>query len=165
MRRRFFSVAAVLLLIGTSTRGEAASIRKEIHLNASPSAVWDAVRDFGNVDKRLVPGFVVDVKVDGDAREVTFANGNKVRELLVSSDDDSRRLVYAITGGRMTCYSASLEVLPGGSTGTLLVWTVDFLPNEFAGYIKDQMDLAAAVIKRTLDPSPVNRRDIRRHNR
>lgn len=154
MKHHFFPLAAILLMVGSST-GEAASIRREIHLNASPGAVWDAVHDFGNVDKRLVPGFVVDVKVDGDAREVTFANGSRVRELLVSRDDDSRRLVYAIPCGRMTSYNASLQVLPAGRSGTLLVWTVDFLPNELTGYIKGQMDLAAAVIKRTLDASPV----------
>jgi hypothetical protein len=34
------------------------------------------------VHRRLAPGFVVDAKMDGDARIVTFANGNIARERL-----------------------------------------------------------------------------------
>jgi hypothetical protein len=33
------------------------------------------VRDVGAVHRRLVPGIVVDARLDGDARVVTFANG------------------------------------------------------------------------------------------
>ena len=43
----------------------------------------------------LVPGFVLDARLDGDARIVTFANGTVARELLVDCDDARRRLVYA----------------------------------------------------------------------
>ncbi len=39
-----------------------------------------AVRDFGAVHQRLVPGFVVDSRLDGDACVLTFANGMVARE-------------------------------------------------------------------------------------
>ena len=45
-----------------------ASISKEVNLDASPERVWEAVRDFDALHKRLVPGFVTDAKMDGDAR-------------------------------------------------------------------------------------------------
>jgi hypothetical protein len=43
-----------------------ASIRKEIVTAAKPQAVWDAVRDVGALHTRLVPGFVVDTRLEPD---------------------------------------------------------------------------------------------------
>src|SRR5215470_15001705 len=84
-----------------------ASIHKEIIIDASPADVWDALRDFGALHTRLVPGFVTDTKLDGDARIVTFANGTVARETLVDSDEERKRLVYAINSDRVKHYSAS----------------------------------------------------------
>jgi hypothetical protein len=53
-----------------------ASIRKEILIEASTEHVWAAVRDVGALHQRLVPGFVVDTRLEADARIVTFGNGN-----------------------------------------------------------------------------------------
>ncbi len=39
-----------------------ASIHKDIPLDARPDDVWAAVRDFGAVHRRLVPGFVLDTR-------------------------------------------------------------------------------------------------------
>ena len=52
-----------------------ASIHKDIPLAASADDAWDAVRDFGALHTRLVPGFVLDTKLEGEARIVSFANG------------------------------------------------------------------------------------------
>ena len=73
-----------------------ASIHKDIPLAAPANDVWDAVRDFGALHTRLVPGFVLDTRLDGEARIVSFANGTVARELLVDCDEARRRLVYAI---------------------------------------------------------------------
>ena len=62
-----------------------ASIRKEMTLRADPAKVWDAVRDVGAIHTRLAPDFVTDVKLEGDARIVTFANGMVAKELIVDS--------------------------------------------------------------------------------
>ena len=118
-----------------------ASIHKDIAIDASPNDVWDAVRDFGAVHTRLAPGFVVDAWLDGDARIVTFANGNVAREQLVDCDEARRRLVYAIANERVTHYSASVQVLADGETRSRLIWIVDVLPNAIAPYIDGQMDL------------------------
>lgn len=146
---RFLSGGLLLVLCSTITH--AVTIRKEIHVKAEAAAAWDAVRDFDNVDKRLAPGFVVEVQAEDGARYVTLANGSKVKELLVSVDDNSRRLAYAIPGGRFQTYSASIQVFPEGKHNCLLVWIVDFLPNSFESYIKTQMDSAAVIMKSTLE--------------
>jgi hypothetical protein len=89
-----------------------ASIHKEIPIDAHPNDVWDAVRDFGAVHTRLAPGFVTDARLDGDARIVTFANGNVAREVLVDCDDARRRLVYGIANERVSHYSARSRLWP-----------------------------------------------------
>jgi Polyketide cyclase / dehydrase and lipid transport len=129
-----------------------ASIRKDIPLKASPDEVWAAVRDFGAVHRRLAPGFVTDARLEGDARVVTFHNGNVARELLVDCDDERRRLVYAIVNERVTHYSASVQVMENRETSSRVVWIVDVLPNDVAPYISGQMDLAVIAMQQALGP-------------
>src|SRR5206468_6536774 len=104
-----------------------ASIRKEILVDARPEHVWDVLRDVGALHTRLVPGFVVDTRLEDNARIVTFGNGMVVRELIISVDDERRRLAWTAVGGRTTHYNAILEVLADRS-GTRVVWTADLLP-------------------------------------
>lgn len=127
-----------------------ASIRKEIPIDAPPDSVWAAIRDFGAVHRRVVPGFVVDLELDGDARIVTFSNGTVARELLVDCDDTARRLVYAVVGGRVTTHSASVQVFADGESRSRILWITDMLPNELAGYVAAQVAEAAAIMQRTL---------------
>ena len=125
-----------------------ASLHKDIPLDAHPDDVWSAVRDFGALHTRLVPGFVTDTRLDGDARIVTFANGSVAREQLVDCDEARRRLVYAIANERMSHYSASVQVFSDGDGRSRLVWTVDLLPNEIAPYVDGQMDQAALAMRK-----------------
>jgi hypothetical protein len=124
-----------------------ASIHKDIPLNAPAHDVWDAVRDFGALHTRLVPGFVRDTKLDGDARIVSFANGTVARELLVDCDDARRRLVYAVISERVKQHSASVQIVADGEARCRLLWTVDVLPHEIAPYMNGQMDLAAGAMQ------------------
>jgi hypothetical protein len=126
------------------------SIHKDILIDAHPDHVWDAVRDFGAVHRRLAPGFVTDARLDGDARVVTFANGTVARELLVDCDDARRRLVYAIVSERVKHYSASVRVTADGEARSRLIWIVDVLPNETAPYIDAQMEQAAIAMQKAL---------------
>src|SRR6185436_13990735 len=106
-----------------------ASIRREVHIDVSPEAAWDALRDIGALHTRLVPGFVTDVKLEEGARVVTFGNGLVARELIVDIDEENRRLVWSVVGGRMTHHNASAQVFPDGATGCRFVWIADLLPN------------------------------------
>jgi carbon monoxide dehydrogenase subunit G len=128
-----------------------ASIRKEILIDIDADKVWAAVRDIGALHHRLVPGFVVDTRLEPDARIVTFGNGMVVRELIVDLDDQARRLVWSARGGRLTHHNASVQVVPDGPGRTRLTWVADLLPNEVAGDIREMIDQAASVMKRTLE--------------
>src|SRR6187200_1532748 len=118
-----------------------ASIQKDIIIDARPEDVWDALRDFGALHTRLVPGFVTDTRLDGDARIVTFSNGSVAREVFVGSDDKRQRLAYAIKNERLTQHSASAQVFAESDGRTRFVWIADVLPNEIAPYMDAQMDL------------------------
>jgi carbon monoxide dehydrogenase subunit G len=133
-----------------------ATIRNEILIRASPESVWSAVRDVGEVHRRLCPGVLVDARMDGDARVVTFANGFVVRELIVDVDDEARRFCWAAVGGRLSHHNASMQVFPDGSGGTRLVWIADLLPDALLPDIRGLMEMGAAALKKTLevgDPS------------
>src|SRR5260370_13812772 len=97
-----------------------ASIHKDIPIDADPDDVWAAVCDFGSPHRRLVPGFVLDARLDGEARIVTFANGTVARELLVDCDEARRRLVYAAISARVKQHSASVQVAADGDARSRL---------------------------------------------
>ena len=128
-----------------------ASIRREISIDARPEAVWDALRDVGAIHRRLAPGFVTDVRLDGNTRIVTFGNGQVVREPIVDLDDDARRLVWSATGGQLTHYNASAQVFTEGPEKSRFVWIADLLPNEAAPAIASMIEQGLAAVKRTLE--------------
>jgi len=129
-----------------------ASIRKEIVIDTPPEKVWGAIRDVGALHERLVPGFVVDTRLEEGARVVTFGNGVVARELIVDLDDAARRLVWAVVGSsRLTHHNASVQVLPEADRRSRVVWIADVLPNEIAGYMAGLLDQGLAVMKKTLE--------------
>ena len=133
-----------------------ASIRKEILVDASPEDMWAAVRDWGALHERLVPGFVLDTRLDGEDRIVTFANGTVLRERLVDLDDDARRLVWSIVDGPYTHHNASAQVFSEGENGARFVWTADLLPNELAAGTGQAMEQGTNVVKQTLEAQAVH---------
>ena len=128
-----------------------ASLRKEISTNASPEDVWAAIRDVGALHTRLVPGFVVDTKLEPGGRIVTFSNGMVVREPIVDLDDDARRLVWTAIVPSLTHYNASAQVFANADGGARVVWVADLLPNEAAGTIESLMDQGMTAMKTCLD--------------
>jgi polyketide cyclase/dehydrase/lipid transport protein len=127
-----------------------ASIHKDFPIEAHPDDVWDAVRDFGALHTRLVPGFVLDTRLEDDARIVTFASGTVAREPLVDCDDARRRLAYALVSDRVKHYSASVQVFADTDARSRVVWIIDVLPNEIAPYIDGQMDQGVHAMQKAL---------------
>ncbi|HEV3323173.1 MAG TPA: SRPBCC family protein [Solirubrobacteraceae bacterium] len=128
-----------------------ASIRKEIHIDASAEDVWSAVRDWGALHERLVPGFVVDTRLDGDDRIVTFFNGTVLREVLIDLDDEARRLVWSIVDGPYTHHNASAQVFPDGEGEARFVWVADLLPDALAIPTSEMMGQGTKVVKQTIE--------------
>ena len=128
-----------------------ASIRIERLIDAPAEQVWDAIRDVGALHTRLVPGFVVDTRLEDGARMVTFGSGMVAREVLVDIDDARRRFAYSIRGERFDHHNASNEVFSEGEGRCRFVWIADLLPDAMAGMVEEMMGQGADVLKATLE--------------
>ena len=129
-----------------------ATVRKEILTKARAEDVWDAIRDIGALHTRLVPGFVIQTRLEPGARIVTFANGVTVREPIVTVDEEARRLVWSVEGLRTTHYNSAVQVFQDQGV-TCVVWIADFLPDDVAAEIEAAMEAGARAMKTALDRS------------
>jgi hypothetical protein len=128
-----------------------ASIRKEIVIRAPLDEVWDALRDWGALHERLAPGFVIDTKLDGPVRVVTFFTGAVLRELFVDCDEQAHRLVWSIVDGPYTHHNAAAQVIEAGDGAVRFVWTADLLPDEAAERTGQMMAKGIAAVKEALE--------------
>src|SRR5687767_7651048 len=128
-----------------------ASIHRSVTIDQPAAVVWDALRDIGALHTRLVVGFVVDCKLVGETREVTFANGVTATERMLDVDELRRRVAWSATGGRLTHHNASAQVFPLQDDSSEVRWIADLLPNEMAPAITGMIDEGLAAMKRTLE--------------
>lgn len=128
-----------------------ATVRVETTVNASANRVWDAIRDYGALHTRLVPGFVIATTLEGDSRMVTFGNGMVARERIVAVDDAARRFAYGVVSERLVHHSASNQVIPEGEGACRFIWIADVLPDAAAETMEPMMRQGAAVLKQTLE--------------
>jgi hypothetical protein len=128
-----------------------ASIRKETLIDASPEEVWDAVRDWGALHERLVPGFAVDCRLDGTDRIVTFFTGTVVRERFVDCDDHERRLAWWMVEGPYDHHNGSAQVFATGDGRSRFVWTTDLLPDEQRAATENMMERGIRTARETLE--------------
>lgn len=127
-----------------------ASVRKERTIEAAPEVVWDALSDWSALHERLVPGFVVDTKLDGEDRIITFFNDVVARERLIDLSHDDRRLVWSIVDGPYTHHNGAAQVFANEDGTTRFVWTADLLPDELAETTAGLMERGIDTIQRTL---------------
>jgi len=128
-----------------------ATIQKEIEIAQDRSLVWDAIRDVGAIHKRLVPGFVVECRLEGDSRIITFANGMVMREVIVTVDDKTYRHAWSARGEPFTHHNASIQVFAAGAAKCRVVWIADLLPNDLTETVEEMILQGLGVMKRTLE--------------
>jgi hypothetical protein len=124
------------------------SIAVEISTEASPSAVWDAIRDIGALHTRLVPGFVLATELVPGGRRVTFANGMVVVEPIVSMNEELHRLVWTTHKGssELIHYNSAVQVYSREIGGSRVVWMTDVLPHDAASHIGAMMRQGATAM-------------------
>ncbi|MBD0272822.1 MAG: SRPBCC family protein [Acetobacteraceae bacterium] len=127
-----------------------ASIHKEVPIAAPAEEVWAALREVANVH-RLFPGVLVDARLEGNTRVVSFANGLVVRERIIAVDEERRRVAYAVLRDGLVHHSASMQVFAEGRVGSRFVWISDFLPDDLAASFGPLIDQGAAALKRALE--------------
>lgn len=127
-----------------------ASIRKEFIVAVPIDTAWAAWRDIGAVHQRLARGFVVDCRMDGVDRIVTFANGFVAREVIVDVDDVRRRLAYSARSERLAHHHATFELSVDSRDRTRVVWVADLLPDSAAASVDTMMQAGVAAMQETL---------------
>jgi uncharacterized protein YndB with AHSA1/START domain len=130
-----------------------ATVRVEAVIDVPAQRVWEAVADVGAVHRRLLPGRVADARIDGDVRILTMPDGSQIRELIISVDDEHRRLAYAVIEGQklpLTYHHATFEV-SGDGAGSRLVWSTDVLPHAMADAVRARTARGIVEIKQVLE--------------
>jgi hypothetical protein len=98
---------------------------------------------------------VIDTRLEGDERIVTFAWGTVVRELIIAIADETQRLAYAVIDGPMQTafHHASMQVFDNGKGSSRLVWINDLLPHSAAKRARTMIERGAEHMKQTLESS------------
>ena len=122
-------------------------------IEAPAARVWAAVADVGAVHDRLLPGRVVQTRMEGDVRVLTMPGGFEVRELIVAVDHEHRRLAYAVQGGQrmeLAHHHASMQVF-ADAAGARLVWVTDVLPHDREPDVRARVERGLAEMKAVLE--------------
>ncbi len=128
-----------------------ATIIEEIVIAAPAALVWDALSDVGALHRRLCPGFVVDTKMEGESRVVTFGNGLVAREDIVSVDPLARRVAWTAKSERLAHHNGAAQVFEAGPGRCRFVWIADVLPHEMAPAVGAMMEQGLASTRAAME--------------
>jgi carbon monoxide dehydrogenase subunit G len=126
-----------------------ATIYRELDLDADADEAWRRMADVKAVNKLI--DFLGAVTIDGDRRSCALGEQGELNELIVTVDNDRRRLVYSIRESpfNFAHHSASWQVTPDGDRSRL-VWITDLKPDSVAPEFEKVIDQAADSIQRNL---------------
>ena len=136
-----------------------ATVRVETEIAVASQRVWAAIADVGAVHRRLLPGRVVDARIEEDTRILTMPDGSQVRELIISIDHADRRMAYAVIEGQrlpLTYHHAAFHVMDQGEHSRL-VWITDLLPHTMAAAVRARVERGIVEIKQLLEAADTGR--------
>lgn len=128
-----------------------AYFQHEVSVDVPAATAWDALRDVGNLHRRLVRGFVTDCTFDGETRHLRFANGVAASERIVAVSDADRRVSWSAVSERLSHHNASAQIVAEGDSACRVVWTVDLLPDAMAPAIEQMVLAGLQAIRATLE--------------
>jgi hypothetical protein len=130
-----------------------AMVLKTIEIDLPAGLIWDAVRDVGNLHRRLAPGLIADCVLNAARTErvVTFADGTELPETIVAIDDVAMRFVWSARNPALTHHNAAMAVSPLGASKTAVSWTADVLPDAAAGFMAPFIEAGLAAMKAHLE--------------
>jgi hypothetical protein len=130
-----------------------ATVCVEVAIDVPAQRAWEAIADVGAVHRRLLPGRVVDARIEGDVRILTMPDGAQVRELILAVDHTIRRMAYAVVEGQrlpLTYHHAAFQVLQEGDHSRL-VWLTDVLPHAMADAVRARLERGIEEIREVLE--------------
>jgi hypothetical protein len=127
-----------------------ATIHREFEIDAAPEKAWAALRDVGRINTLIA--FLGEVKVEGDRRTCELGDQGRLDELIVSVDDERRRIAYAILDSpfNLEHHHASMQVVPNDGSGARFIWTTDVKPDGAVPDLSVAIDGAVGSLKETL---------------
>lgn len=127
-----------------------ATIHREFEISATPDKAWAALRDVGRINEFIT--FLGEVTVEGDRRTCALGDQGKLDELILSVDDERRRLAYAILESpfNFEYHSASMQIAANGGSGSRFIWTTDVKPDDVVPALSEAIDRAVESLKTTL---------------
>ncbi len=120
----------------------------EVEVAATPEAAWALVGPFDELASWM-PG-IEGLEMEGDVRVLTVGP-MKVRERLLSVDDEAMTTSYSVIEGiPVEHHKATITVTPSGS-GSKITWAYECQPDEmiklFAGTYQGALDAAKAKLE------------------
>lgn len=127
------------------------SLRSHAVLEHDASAVWDVVRDAGNI-AAWFPAMTAST-IEGPLRRVTLTDGSVIEEEIVTSDDDLRRLQYVARAGDLPVEShlGTVDVIELGPGRSILVYSTEIEPASLADAFQGAVGDAVAGLGAHLD--------------
>lgn len=109
-----------------------ATLRSHVLIDQSPDAVWQLVRDVPGIS-RWFPAIIASTG-DQQRRTVTLQDGSRLEEVVVTLDDQLRRLQYRVVDGDLpiTDHLGTVDVLDLGEDRALVVYSTEIEPADLA---------------------------------
>jgi uncharacterized protein YndB with AHSA1/START domain len=128
-----------------------AAIHIETPIRAPAQQVWQALAATGDAHLAFA-GVLTDCRLEGeDLRVATFANGQVVKERIVSVEPQRMRIAYAVIESQFVHHSASMQVVPRGDEECAFIWITDVLPHDAAASITPLMEQGARALRGVME--------------
>lgn len=113
-------------------------------------AAWALLRRVDLAHELFAP-VLVDGRMDGEIRTVTFANGLVVRERIVDIDEVRRRIAYTVLDDLFEHHAASMQIVPVDAGSCRFVWITDFLPADKAAMVRPLVEQGSKALVRNIE--------------
>lgn len=131
-----------------------AAIHIETPIRAPAQRVWQALAATGDAHLAFA-GVLTDCRLEReDLRVATFANGQVVKERIVSVEPQRMRIAYGVIESQFVHHSASMQVVARGDEECVFVWIADVLPHAAAAVITPLMEQGAQALRGVMERKP-----------
>jgi uncharacterized protein YndB with AHSA1/START domain len=128
-----------------------AAVHVEVSIRAPAQQVWRALAATGDAHLAFA-GVLTDCRLEGeDVRVATFANGQVIKERIISVDPQRMRIAYGVIESQFVHHSASMQVVPRSDDECVFVWIADVLPHAAAAMITPLMEQGARALRSVME--------------
>jgi uncharacterized protein YndB with AHSA1/START domain len=128
-----------------------AAVHIELPIRAPASQVWEALAATGDAHLAFA-GVLTDCRLErADVRVATFANGQVIKERIVSVEPQRMRVAYGVIESQFVHHSASMQVVARGDDACAFIWIADVLPHAAAAMITPLMEQGARALRSEME--------------